>query len=745
MKYTEAPHTIAPMMDEQCRELEYLRKVGEHTAAKILLLDTQSIAMRHELEQKRRGFGLIAELAVTLAKDGDYASMFLQASRRINAALNMQRTAVLTPVGDGTFIPLVLQGYPTEEEAVIATRRIRVPREFQNADSPALVTGADPGELFRAFRDDLVLPYFIACPILLHNEIAAILVTGRTIEQIPFLTRLGPGDVETVQTVSSFLAAMLAGRRMAEAEERTQIMLDAMPLCCSFWDENFNNIDCNEEAARLFGLSSKQEYLDRFMELSPEYQPDGRRSFEAAQEKIRTAFVTGYARFEWLHQKPNGERIPAEISLVRVKRGEGHIVAGYTRDLREQKAMLTEMRKTEDELRLARDLAEKNARAKSEFLANMSHEIRTPMNAIIGMNHLLADTELSAKQRDYVEKAGHSANLLLRVINDILDFSKIDAGKMEMERIPFSIRKILRNVSDMVMPHVKEKSLKLQINIGRDIPDMLTGDPIRIEQVLLNLAGNAVKFTRHGAVSISVSADTALQEQLKLRFNVEDTGIGMSEEQVACLFKPFVQADTSTTRKYGGTGLGLAISRSLVHLMDGEIWCNSVPGKGSRFSFELPFVLAEKTAGKSAVEEGEPEQRAIRDTDAECASLGGLRVLLAEDNEINQMIAMELLSSRDIVVTAVSNGQEALDALNREPFDIVLMDIQMPEMDGLTATARLRADARFVDLPVIAMTAHAMVGDREISLEGGMNDHVTKPIDPQILYATLRRWDKRRK
>ncbi len=754
------PRPVPPVPeDETSGELRYLRRHSQELAAKILALDVKSVGIRHELEQKRRGFSLMAELAVALGQDGDYQSVFISVSKRINAALNMQRTAVLVPEAGGAFRASVLQGYPPEEETRIAAERFTLDAELLEPRHAVLVTGAEPADRLAGLRQSLALPYFISSPVLLHKEVAAVLITGRLLEQPPFFPRLGLSDVETVQTVSAHLAAMLAGRRLLEAEERTQIMLDAMPLCCTFWDTSFRNIDCNEEAVRLFDLSSKQEFLNRFFDLSPQFQPNGRLSLELALERIQAAFSTGRIRFEWTHQKLNGEPIPMEITLVRVKRGSGYIVVGYMRDLRELKAMLGEMRETEKELRLARDLAEKSARAKSEFLANMSHEIRTPMNAVLGMTHLLSSTEMTEKQRLYVEKADHSARLLLYIINDILDFSKIDAGRMEMESIPFSVRKLIRNVNGVITEQAEAKALVLRIAVGTDVPDFLVGDPLRLEQILLNLAGNAVKFTPSGEVSLRVSLDappqTSSPGQVRLLFEIRDTGIGMSAEQVASLFTPFSQADASITRKYGGTGLGLAICRSLVEMMGGTIWCASRPNEGSLFSFTATFPLADReiSGGRARpapaeddvfVPEALPaETRADADIEDDFADLRGMRVLLAEDNDINQMIARELLAAKGIVVDVAGTGLEALAALERGKYDLVLMDIQMPEMDGLTATARIRANPAHADMPVVAMTAHAMVGDREISLGGGMDDHLTKPIEPHKLYTALRKWGRR--
>ncbi|MDR3230941.1 MAG: response regulator [Synergistaceae bacterium] len=735
-------HKTSRELEELLQELRYLRRITERSTAKILSLDVQSSAIRHELEQKRRGFSLLAELAVSLRKNASYESVFVPVSRRINAALNMQRTVVLTPDAEGLFVPAVLQGYPTDRQEIIAARRIKMEDELLDPARPVLVTGADPVGRLAGLREAIEMPFLISSPILPHNEVAAILVTGRVTEQAPFLLRLGRGDVETVQAISSLLAAVLVEQRLTEAEERTRIMLDALPVCCNFWDERGNNIDCNQEAVRLFDLPGRQEYLQRFHELSPEYQPDGHLSSELARERIREAFASGWLRFEWMHQKLNGELIPSEITLVRARRGEGYIVVGYTRDLREHKAMLAEMFRTEGELRQARDLAEKSARAKSEFLANMSHEIRTPMNAILGMTHLLGETALTDRQRKYVTQAAHSAHLLLRIIDDILDFSKIDTGRMALESVDFSVRDVVDRVHDLMLEQVGTKTIALHIGVDPDVPDHVTGDPLRVEQVLLHLAGNAVKFTQAGEVDIHVSrkssASNEVSDGVKLLFEVRDTGIGMNEEEMANLFTPFTQADGSHTRKYGGTGIGLAIGQSLAGMMGGEIRCESHIGEGSKFWFTAVF-----SPSANADDAPDANLETVEETDSEFEELQGMRVLLAEDNEINRMIATEILSVAGVVVTTANTGLEALNALKKDAYDLVLMDIQMPEMDGLTAAAQIRANPRYETLPIIAMTAHALTEDKQMSLESGMNDHLTKPIDPEQLYATLRQWYRR--
>ncbi len=528
-----------------------------------------------------------------------------------------------------------------------------------------------------------------------------------------------------------------ASLRKIEEEERIRLMLDATPLGCSFRNENGEIIDCNQEAVRLFGLSDRREYRERFRDLSPEFQPNGRRSMEYAREMVRLAFETGYRRFEWLHRNLRGEPIPAEVTLVRVNLGEKYMLVGYTRDLREIKATLERMRKAAEELREARDQAEKSARAKSDFLANISHEIRTPMNGILGMANLLSKTSLTGKQRDYLDKTKHSATLLLRIINDILDFSKIDAGKLEIENIPFSLMKTFQEVSEMEEAQMVDRCLSLSINIDPDTPDVLMGDPVRLKQVLLNLTSNAIKFTPEGRIDLEAAKVTSPPGRAILRFAVRDTGIGMPEEQIATLFDPFTQADSSTTRKYGGTGLGLTICKRLVELMGGKINCESSVGLGTCFSFTANFALPQHGKADTGAASEPKKVEPGNDLDAK---LAGARVLLAEDNEINQLIALELLREKRLMVDVAVSGLEVLDRLEHSTYDLVLMDIQMPEMDGLAATRKIRANEKYRDLPIVAMTAHAMTGDKETSLRAGMNDHLSKPIAPEELYAALHKW-----
>jgi signal transduction histidine kinase/HPt (histidine-containing phosphotransfer) domain-containing protein len=454
------------------------------------------------------------------------------------------------------------------------------------------------------------------------------------------------------------------------------------------------------------------------------------------QKNLRSALATARQRLAE-RQRAEAARQQAEDEVRQLNVQLEQRVHERTREL---EAEIARRQQTETELRQAHAEAAAANHAKSDFLATMSHELRTPINGLLGLSRLALNTQLLPPQQDYLEKIQFSAQSLLTIVNDLLDLSKIEAGKLEMERIPFNLAQVVDHVSDLMQPRAHEKGIRFSIQIAPDVPAPLLGDPLRLSQILLNLTSNAVKFTDRGDVTVSVAAAPLTPSAVSLLLTVRDTGVGITPEQLTRLFQPFTQAESSTSRKYGGTGLGLTITNRLVELMGGTLSVESQPGQGSTFTATVP--LAVPSAASEPSDEHSPP---AAEAGYEGWSLRGARVLLVEDNAINLQVAAETLAGLGVTVLTATNGQVAVDqvAALGETLDAVLMDVQMPVMDGYAATRLIRERLGRHMLPIIALTAYAHESEKQHCREAGMDDYISKPVSPESLAAKLLRWIQR--
>jgi len=431
--------------------------------------------------------------------------------------------------------------------------------------------------------------------------------------------------------------------------------------------------------------------------------------------------------------RADGRPISVEANLSHWSQAGQDYLTLIVRDVSERVRLV-------EELRLAKDSAERASRAKSEFLANMSHEIRTPMNAILGLTHLALRHATDDKTRDCVERIRRSADHLLAIVNDILDLSKIEADRLSLEHIEFPLAAVVDRVSELLGPKAAAKGLRLVTELDPTVPGRLMGDPLRLRQILINFGDNAIKFADRGEVCVSSRLIGRAGGAARVRLAVRDEGIGLGDEQVARLFTDFQQADASTTRKYGGTGLGLSIARRLARLMGGEVGVDSRLGEGATFWCELSMEVAGTPASALAAE---PPAAAAADSGPSGAK--GSRLLVVDDNDVNLMIAKEILSNAGMVVETAVNGEQALSKLRDGAYDLVLMDLQMPQMDGLQATRALREQPGHRATPVVGLTASAMLSERDDCLAAGMNDVLTKPYEPRHLVEVVESWLRRAK
>lgn len=518
-------------------------------------------------------------------------------------------------------------------------------------------------------------------------------------------------------------------QQIAQRKEIEQVLARAAAIVESssdaIWSTDLQGttITWNSGAERLFGYSAQEMVGHPIFPIVP-----ADRNHEIVRYVERLRGGESLTNIETLRQAKSGELLEVSLSLAPIlKDGRVIGISAIARDISGRK-------RAERAMKQAKEAAEAATKAKSEFLANMSHEIRTPLNGVIGMLELALHAELAPEQGELLQTAQDSANTLLVIINDILDFSKIEAGKMELDLLEFDLGEAVTEAVRALALRAQEKRLELQCHIAPDVPRSLLGDSARLKQVLLNLVGNAIKFTERGAVTLRVEPERLNGEELELKFSIADTGIGIPAEKQKAIFDPFSQGDASITRKYGGTGLGLAICLRLVTLMGGRIWLESEVGRGSIFYFTATFRLAEANLNRSqrpqAMNGLEHQDRARK-----------LNVLLAEDNVVNQKLVVRFLERAGHRAVVAVNGLEALEKLAEENFDVVLMDVQMPEMDGIAATTAIRALEKTTKahIPVIAMTAHALKGDRERCLAAGMDEYLAKPLTQRDLLETIHR------
>lgn len=512
----------------------------------------------------------------------------------------------------------------------------------------------------------------------------------------------------------------LTEKMTSESEIKFQTLFEASSDAIMLLDER-GFFDCNPATLKIFGCSDVEEFSKLHpSELSPPTQPDGSQSFQAAQQKIEQAFRDGRNFFEWMHWRFDDHReFPAEVLLTAMKLGERNVLQAVVRDI-------TQRKQAEQSIIKSKELAESAARANSEFLANMSHEIRTPVNGIVSMSHVLLDSGLDEKQQEYARAITHSASSLTVILNDILDLAKIESGKLDIKPEIFSVEGMAFHCRNLFLPLAEEKGLSFHCDVDVGSNVYLFGDQTRLIQVASNLLSNALKFTEQGGVRFSLQAREVGGNDLLLRVEVEDSGVGIPAEKQQHIFERFVQLSDGYSKRYAGTGLGLTISSELLSRMQGHIGMTSEPGSGSCFYYEVPVKKANVDI-----------ETVIPTCDSD--ALDNRRILIVDDDNIGRMGAELLLKNRGAKVYTAKNGNQALDLIRREVFDVVLMDIHMPGLNGMEVTRYIRKDSNpdIAKLPVVALTASVLKDEHQRYLDAGMNTVLAKPLNINEIMTAL--------
>jgi signal transduction histidine kinase/CheY-like chemotaxis protein/HPt (histidine-containing phosphotransfer) domain-containing protein len=526
-----------------------------------------------------------------------------------------------------------------------------------------------------------------------------------------------------------------ANEKIREVEERVRIMFNAMPMCANYRTKT-KILECNRGAVDLFGLANKKEYIEKFKELSPEYQPDGRLSREKGEAFLDQVLEDGYVRFEWMHQKLNGEPIPCEVTLIKVKYKNDLAIAAYMRDLREQKTMIREMQKAK--------IAEESNRAKSKFLATMSHEIRTPMNAILGITEIqLQDESLPPHIKEAFSEIYNSGDLLMGIINDILDLTKIEADKMELNPTKYEVASLINDAVHLNMMR-NSKPVEFELEVDENIPFLLFGDELRIKQILNNLLSNAYKYTNEGCIKLFIYAETEKTEgeNITLAIRISDTGQGMTEDQIKGLFTTeYSRFNLEANRMIEGTGLGLNIIWRLVNKMNGTISVESELGKGTAFTVRIPQKkVGSEVLGKETVENLQnfriSSSSKLKRANIVREYMPYGKVLVVDDVGSNLYVAKGLMMPYGLTIDVASSGFEAINKIkDGRVYDIVFMDHMMPKLDGINTTKIIR-DLGY-KYPIVALTANAVIGQSKFFLENGFDEFISKPIDIRQLNAVL--------